>query len=193
MLPWNGDDAQILALVARDPRAGQPILYDRFAKDVHRLVRHVLGPDSECDDVVHQAFIEVFRGVDKVRDADRLRSWIVSVALNVSRGELRRRQRRQRGRQSDTDPAARHVDDHEGRDLVARTYAILERLPADHRAVFVLRHIEHLKLQEIADVLGRSLATVNRWLSRADERFRRMAARDEALAERLGETRGGPR
>jgi RNA polymerase sigma-70 factor (ECF subfamily) len=68
-----------------------------------------------------------------------------------------------------------------------RTYALLERMPAAERLVFVLRHVEKLELVELAAACEVSLATVKRRLARAQQRFAHAAARDDVLRHWLEE------
>src|SRR5690242_20842862 len=76
-------------------RSGEPqailALHDQFAPLVNKLVWRVLGPDPDYADVVHDAFIRVYRGVKSVRDPNRLPDWVAQVAVNTVRNEIRRR------------------------------------------------------------------------------------------------------
>ena len=56
------------------------------------------------------------------------------------------------------------------------------------RLLFVLRHVEGLELTELAEVVGCSLATVKRRLSRADQRFRAITRNDPVLRQLAGGT-----
>lgn len=187
MLPWQGTDAQLLEWMASGHPQATRALYDRFADDIHRLVWHVLGADTDHDDIVQQSFAQVLQGVGKVRESERLGSWVASVVVNTARNELRRRRFRRAFGLGGTarPPEYTHVDDHEARDLVRRIYSLLDRFPVDERIAFVLRHVEGRKLGEVAQTCGCSLATINRRLARAQARFKRLAGNDEALAERL--------
>jgi RNA polymerase sigma-70 factor (ECF subfamily) len=68
---------------------------------------------------------------------------------------------------------------------VRRVYALLEQLDEDDRAAFVLRRLDGMELTETADACGVSLATIKRRISRAEERFRALAAADPLLRGRL--------
>lgn len=161
-------------------------LYDRFGGDVNRVVRSVLGPDSEHDDLVQQVFATVLRNLDRLRDASSLRSWIVAIAANTTRSELRRRRRwRWLSLSSESEELPVPGVDHEGRDLLARFYDVVDKLPTDQRMVFVFRYVDERPLAEIASVCDCSVATVKRRLTRADERFVKLARKDPELSSRL--------
>ena len=62
---------------------------------------------------------------------------------------------------------------------------MLDTLPADERIAFALRYIDERPLLEVAEACDCSLATIKRRLSKAEQRFTRLAQRDTVLAERL--------
>ena len=77
--------------------------------------------------------------------------------------------------------------DPERHQQVASAYALLQRLDATSRIIFVLRFVEELGLPEIARALEVSLATAKRRLARAERRFEAMAAADPVLRDYLRE------
>jgi RNA polymerase sigma-70 factor (ECF subfamily) len=158
---------------------------------VNRLVWRVLGADSDHDDLVHQVFVQLLAGLPKVRDPEALAVWMASVCVKTVRTEIRRRRVRRFFNVSDANIAhvAAPVEDREARDLLERTYAILETFPVDERIAFILRYVDERPLLEVAQACACSLATVKRRIHRAEQRFTRLASRDPALAERLGKSR----
>jgi RNA polymerase sigma-70 factor (ECF subfamily) len=80
--------------------------------------------------------------------------------------------------------------DSEARQILARFYAILGNLRANDRTAFVLRHMEGHKLDEIAEHMGVSLATVKRWVSRATIEVSAHVEADGELADHLREQGG---
>ena len=75
---------------------------------------------------------------------------------------------------------------------VRHLYLALDRLDADSRLAFVLRHVEGHDLLEVANACGCSLATVKRRLARAEKRFQAIASGDPVLREFItAEGRGG--
>jgi RNA polymerase sigma-70 factor (ECF subfamily) len=72
--------------------------------------------------------------------------------------------------------------DSEARQILARFYALLERLGANERMAFVLRHMEEFKLEEIAERMGVSLATTKRWVSRGSQSVSALVEADRELS-----------
>jgi RNA polymerase sigma-70 factor (ECF subfamily) len=82
------------------------------------------------------------------------------------------------------------ASDGEGRDLLRRFYSMLDTLSADDRTAFVLRQIEGLSLDAVAQATGASLATVKRRIRRASEQVEGFAKQDPDFAEYIVRSRG---
>ena len=188
-ITWQGDDEALLLLCQQKRPGVATVLYDRFGKEIHRLVWHLLGPDSEHEDLVHTIFINILQGIHRLRSAQSLHAWCVSVTINTTRSEIRKRSRQRMFFRPEkcVDMVADHTPNPEDRDLLRRTFSLLSHLPSKERIAFVLRYIEENTLAQVAACCDCSLATAKRRISRAQKRFRKMAQRDPALAERLGD------
>jgi RNA polymerase sigma-70 factor (ECF subfamily) len=177
------DDASLARAAAEGHPAAARCVWTRYSVLVRRLLIRSVGP-TDADDLVQESFLRFFRLVHKLRDADKLRSFLVGITIRVAREELRRRRVRrwlslsrdgnvpERGQTTDLDAA----------EALGRLHALLDRVDADTRLVFVLRHVEQMPTVELADVLGCSLATAKRRVKRATDRIELLARRDPALA-----------
>jgi RNA polymerase sigma-70 factor (ECF subfamily) len=172
-------------LLAGDPTAAAQ-LFDRHVTQVERAVQGVLGPDPEVEDLVQEAFLAALRGIAGFRgDEGSLGAWVRGIAVRLALKKIRwRRTRRWLGWQgTEGMTELRAVADTGTQAALGRAYALLERLPAVERAAFGLRFIEGMRLEEVADALGVSLATAKRRLQAARERFSRLAAGDALLRD----------
>jgi RNA polymerase sigma-70 factor (ECF subfamily) len=187
------DDAALARAFAGGESWAARAIWNRHAPMVYRLLERALGPDGEAEDLTQDVFLRTFSSLPMLRDEGALRSFIYSVALRTLRWELRRRRVRRILRLSDTgrlpDLPVRGVDS-ESRQILSRFYKLLENLAVNDRTAFVLRHMEGLKLEEIADRMGVSLATVKRWVSRASLEVSSLVEADGELSAHFGE-RGG--
>ncbi len=157
------------ALVAGEPWAATAA-YHKHAPMVFRFLHRALGSQGEAEDLMQEVFLKVFSKVGGLRKREALRSFVFSVAIRTLKWELRRRRVRRLFRGSSFDEVPEpsvEATDMASLQAVRRLYAVLDRLSAEERAAFVLRHVEQLTLEEIADALGVSLATVKRRLVRA--------------------------
>lgn len=183
--------SELLVLMQEDPSRGAPLFYDRFQREVNRLVWRLLGADPEHDDVVQQVFLTALRRVSAVRDPDRLLSWVRTVTVNAVYDEVRKRRVRRLflrdAAQDDVHPSLVH--DVEVRDFLLCAKRVLDMMPAKERMVFLLHVVEGRGLLEIAELCGCSMATAKRRLARAHVRFEKLAARHPELSRLLGRER----
>ncbi len=177
-------DEQIVEGLCRGDAASAMALYDRYVGMVNRLVWRFLGADGEHDDMVQHVFTTALASASRIRHAEALRSWLVSLTINTVRTELRHRRYRRwvvpSAEVNELVPA--YHDDPEGRELLARLYAILRKLNVDDRIAFTLRYIEGSSLDEIAAVCACSIATVKRRIKSAEEKLDKLAAKEPAFA-----------
>jgi RNA polymerase sigma-70 factor (ECF subfamily) len=171
------------ALGRGEPWAAQEV-WDRHAATVRRLMARALGPRPEVEDLTQEVFLRVFSRSGDIRDASALREFVIAVAVNVLKRELRRRWVRRKVSLSDSGsvpeieaPGA----DPEAREALGRCYAILDKLGARERAAFVLRYMEERTFEEVATGLGVSLSTAKRLVSRSSERVGKHVGNDEGL------------
>jgi RNA polymerase sigma-70 factor (ECF subfamily) len=180
----SGDVELLAGIVAARPSAVAE-LFDRYLPMVRRVLARTLGSAGDIDDSVQETFLTVVRRAETLRDPSALASFIIGVAIRVARNELRSRAIRRWAGLDDRQTEACVSDDPLAREGVRRLDQALNRLDANARILFVLRHVEQLELNELAELTHTSLATVKRRLSRAEKRFEAIAARDPVLCDYL--------
>jgi RNA polymerase sigma-70 factor, ECF subfamily len=180
-------DVRLASLLRQDPHAAARGVYERFQADVNRWVWRLLGADPDHNDIVQQIFVRVIRSAKQLRDTDRLTAWVHAIAANTVYGELRKREIRRLFmlRERATVLHADMVRDIEIRDLLLRTKAIIDRIPAKSRVVFVLHVVEGRTLGEIAELCGYSEATAKRRFAAGNARFQLLLRREPELARAL--------
>lgn len=187
-LPLPESDAALVSHLRTDPGSARAMLFDRYAADVERVLCRILGPDSEIDDLLHEVFIVAITSIDTLRDAGRLRSWMIGIAVHKARKLIRQRKIRRLVRLV----APHELHDYEAASATAevsealrQTYRVLAQLPTDERIAFTLRQIDGMELLAIAEQTRVSLATVKRRVARAQKTFVTLARQNETLAEWL--------
>lgn len=187
-LPLPEADAALAVWLRSDPERAQEVLFDRFARDVERVLFRILGPDPELTDLLHEVFITAITSIDSLRDNNVLRSWLAGIAVHQARRLIRRRRVRrlvQFVAPSKLPDLQAVMPSVEVSQALRETYRILERLPTDERIAFTLRQIDGMELAAIAQVTQVSLATVKRRVARAQRSFVEMAGKNETLVEWL--------
>jgi RNA polymerase sigma-70 factor (ECF subfamily) len=165
--------------------------WERFAPMVLTTARRLLGSKAESEDIAQDVFYRVFLKAHTLRDPDRLRSFVFSVAMRALTSELRRRKRRSWFHSDDGEALGDLGCEIESRDLLLRFRALLARLPARESQVFVLKRMEAMTVEEIALVMETSVSTVKRLLARASDQLARAINADPGLAALLARERWG--
>jgi RNA polymerase sigma-70 factor (ECF subfamily) len=179
------DDVELVSAFVEGQAWAARAIWARHAPMVFRFLERALGPNGDADDLTQDVFLSTFVRLPTLRDRHALQSFIYSVAVRTLKWELRRRRVR---RILQLSPSGRVPDvpvraaDSESRQILARFYLLLDRLGANERAAFVLRHMEGLKLEEIAERMGVSLATAKRWVSRSSQSVSALVAADRDLS-----------
>lgn len=173
--------ALVQSLIAREP-ASVAQLFDRYADLLRGIMGRMLGSSADVDDLIQEAFLIVIAKIGELRKAEALRSFVVSVAIGLTRNELRKRSVRRFVRWSEAPPpSVPHDCDARRSEPLLAVYRVLDQLDATSRILFVMRHVEGWELADIAETQSCSLATVKRRLQKAEERFRAIAGREPAL------------
>jgi RNA polymerase sigma-70 factor (ECF subfamily) len=159
--------------------------WNKHASMVFRFFGRALGSAADVEDLTQEVFVVLFSRAHELRNREALRSFVFSIAVRMLKAELRRRRMRrifQLSPMHDLPEYPVPALDAEARQALRRFYAILDRLGAEERLAFALRHLEGLKLDEVAHALGTSLATAKRRLQRASAILSRAVEADPALA-----------
>lgn len=181
------EDARILRGLRAGVESAYEELMDRYEHPVYSMVYRLLGNQSDASDVVQEVFLKVFRGVGSFREQSSLRTWVYRIAVNEAYNHRRwfarhcRREVSLEKENSDQDqlielaqdPGPSPYDqalDGETRALIERA---LTRINPLFRAAVVLRDIQNLSYEEIADILQISLGTVKSRIVRGREALRR--------------------
>ena len=175
-------DEDLLELVAeRRDEAAFDELYERYARPVYAVVRRLIGDHARSEDVVQQAFINVWRAAAGYRrQRGPATGWLFAIARNAAFDALRPREAASRWEVPDL------ADDAPGPDQRAaaaeeafRVHAAVDGLSDPEREVIELAYFDGLSQTEVAARLGAPLGTIK-------TRTRRALAH---LADRLAEER----
>ena len=153
---------------------------------VYQLAFHLLGDRDEALDLSQEVFLRVFRTLPSFRGQAALKTWIYRIAINQARNRQRWWRRRRRADQvqleqhvlehgdlqqpGDTDSPHRALA---RKELALKLWAALDALPFDQRTVVVLREIDGMSYEEIAESLDVAIGTVKSRLTRARQTLRR--------------------
>jgi len=160
-------------------------LVDRYQKKIFNLIFRLVGDRDDAADLTQETFVAAFRAFHSFRGESSAYTWLCRIAINRCKNRFRDRDR-QRGVEAVSldgtgtaeivpDASAGHDPAHslEKRELRKRVEQAIDRLPDDYRVVVVLRDLNGLSYQEIADATGLSMEVVKTRLARARGMLRR--------------------
>ena len=174
--------------LVRRLRAGEEAAYEdlllRFQQPVYNLAFRLLNDPGDASDVVQEVFLKVFRNVGHFRRQSSLKTWIYRITVNEAHNQ-RRWFFRHRSREIGLDDEPEHIRtrnvpdserspfdctfDREKHELIENALARINPL---FRETVVLRDVEDLSYEEIAEVLQISLGTVKSRILRGREALR---------------------
>lgn len=169
-------DADLVRACRLGDEGAYRTLVERFEGRAVRLARNLVGNAESARDIAQEAFLRVFRNIQRFDTARNFYTWLYQIVTNLSIDHLRRHGRQrpvdfdQVGGVADAAPDAgeRSLKD----DLRRRVARALDRLPPKYKAALVLRDLQGFSCQEIAEIVGCNNATARWRLHRARRMFK---------------------
>lgn len=151
----------------RNERGAFRELVEDHQKYVFHLAFRVLHDEEDARDVVQETFLRVWRHLSEYDPRTKFTTWLYTIAVNLSYDQLKQKTRRRRwllrfdGRE---DGQAERRGDEEmsivNRDLAAKIKELADGLPPKQRMVFILRDLQDLSVEEVAEILSMSAGSV---------------------------------
>jgi RNA polymerase sigma-70 factor (ECF subfamily) len=169
-------DAELVAAVLGGDVDAFTRLVTRY-RDTHmRFAVRMLGDRFDADDALQSAWLRAFRHLERCADPRRFGTWVYSIVANECRSLMFRRVRRER--RIVNDEAA--LENAHGADVIERRLVreeierALAELDVDHREAFVMKHVEDLGYEEMAQITGAGVSALKMRVKRACERLREL-------------------
>jgi RNA polymerase sigma-70 factor, ECF subfamily len=181
----DGGDAEAVARARAGDREGFRLLVDRHSRPLFRLAYRMTGNEQDAEDVVQEAFLRAYRGLERFEDRSQVGSWLYRITANCAFDILRSRQRREDhlGDEGEDEAVAALASAEPGPDRLAlsgevrrRLDVALARMTARERSAFVLRHFEGLSIEEIGGALGMDASAAKQSILRAVRKVRQVLA-----------------
>lgn len=181
-----GDDELVARAIAGDAHAFEQIMR-RYNRLLFRSARSILRNDDDAQDALQEGYLRAWRSLRNFRGDARLSTWLVRIVINEALGRLRRH-----GAQvipldtvmDSQEPRMQteHAQQPEAQAMRAQVRRLVEaridELPDAFRTVFMLRAVEEMSCEEVAQVLGIPEATVRTRFFRARGLLREGLSRD---------------
>ena len=181
------EDQLLIAALQAGEQAAYEKLIVRFQNPVYNLAYRLLNDQADACDVVQEVFLKVFRNVGNFRGSSSLRTWVYRIAVNESYNRRRWLFRHRRGEtgldetfddcetreRALTDSGETPFDFTMDREEQVLLEEALDSINPVFRSALVLREIEDLPYEEIAEILEVSIGTVKSRILRGREALRK--------------------
>lgn len=162
-------DLDLMRRVQEGEMVSYNTLVNRYKDRLFNVLYRMLSSEDEANDLLQETFLRVWQHKMSYDFRFAFSTWIYTIALNLARNELRRRKKIKF--LDIFDFADKLAAKEEKKDTSANLKALLEsemkRLPEKYKTAFLLRDVDSLSYEEIAQVLGVPLGTVKSRVNRA--------------------------
>jgi len=138
-------------------------LVERHKRDAYRLAYRVAGNHEDAHDLAQEAFIRVYRSLERFRGDSSFRTWLYRIVMNLSLNHVKRARRHTDGHVAVEDVSlpvpARGLTSVLAEEERRRLSDAIERLPERQRRTLILKTYEELKYTEISAIMGCSVGT----------------------------------
>jgi RNA polymerase sigma-70 factor, ECF subfamily len=171
--PSRSDDGELVNGVLAGDRAAEEALYRRHAPSVLRLATRLLRSNEDASDVLQDAFVTAFEDLGALREPPAFRAWVHRITVRLVHRRFRRRRLLgflglDRTSEVSLESLADESASQEARVELRWLDAALARIDGNERIAWMLRHVEGLALEEVAETCDCSLATVKRRIAAAE-------------------------
>lgn len=149
-------------------------LVARYRDRLGRYALHRLGNRADAEDAVQETLVRAYRGLTRCTSPDRFGAWVFQILVNRCRTMGGQRARRERlvvtneAALADAD-VAHPADRHAWAEAIRWA---LDRLTPEQREAFLLKHVEDLSYEEMADLTGEGISALKMRVKRACEALR---------------------
>ena len=179
------EDERLVVAVRDGVRSAEEALYRKHAPSILRLATRLLRSTEDARDVLQDTFLTAFEEIRDLRDPRSVRAWMHTLCVRLVHRRFRKRKLlRFLGLDRSEEDAKLELLaspdlDPEARAELSALDRALDALPAEEKIAWVLRHVEGMALEEVAQACDCSLATAKRRISSAHALVERLTGRGE--------------
>lgn len=168
----DSDGDLVLRVLGGDHEAYGNLVY-RHQDSLYAFALRMVGAPDTAKDLVQSALIKAYQSLRQCQEPERFGPWVFRILSNRCKDYLKSRRGHDRPLEDTwADTRADPAEEAFRGELGAKLDLALRRLPASQREAFILKHLEGLSYEEIADLLGTSVGSLKMRVYRARETLR---------------------
>jgi RNA polymerase sigma-70 factor (ECF subfamily) len=179
-------DEDLMAAFQAGQMEAFDILVGRYKDPLTNYIYRFLGDMKECEDLLQETFLRVYRNRHSYRRIAKYSTWLYTIAGNLARSEYRKRKRRrlyslQSVNRDDEEyeleiPDDSFLPDTHTESMMQDRFVqeTLKQIPEEFREVVVLRDIQQLSYEEIAEITGLPMGTVKSRINRGRTKLQQL-------------------
>jgi RNA polymerase sigma-70 factor (ECF subfamily) len=176
-LVTGSSDAELIAAVLGGDIDSFSGLVRRYQDTCARFAMRMLGSRVDADDVLQSAFMRAFRGLRGCKDPEHFGGWLYQIVVNECRTYASRQRKREQRFPSaaaaiETAVAPGSEEEQSDLDVNGHIERALSALPTDQREAFLLKHVEEMTYEEMAETTGVSVSALKMRVKRACDTLR---------------------
>jgi RNA polymerase sigma-70 factor, ECF subfamily len=168
-------DAELVQRVRQGDRDAYAPLIVRYRLRFGRYAFHLLGNESDAEEALQEAFFRAYRALDRCREPDRFGAWLFRILVNCCRTAAVRRSR-ETGRQVSIEETQLVGLAHPMESSISQEdiHRALAQLGPEQREAFLLKYVEELSYEEMAELTGAGESALKMRVKRACARLRQL-------------------
>lgn len=157
------------------------VIFEQHHRFIFKFIYAMLGDHALAEELTQETFLGAYKNLHSLREEAALKTWLCSIAKNTVYKSFR--SRKKEGKQSDEEVETLDLVDYKNpapdekflnKELNSRIGLALANLDEDKRAVFILKEIQQLSYNEIAEITGDAIPKLKTDLFRAKAKMRTM-------------------
>lgn len=176
-------DEELLDKFTENPELALELVYKKFGKQVYTTIFNIVRDTQEAEEITQDVFVKIFKSIDSFNRDSKLSTWVYRIAVNKSLDALRKRNIKKNIRRitrffsadeqdltfdKQQDPSTKL----ENKELNIRLFEAIEKLPESQKTAYLFVKVQNMSYQEAADIMDKSLSSLESLLVRANKSLR---------------------
>lgn len=191
----EASDAELIERFNRGEKEVFNVLADRYAGRAYQIAYGVLGSREDAEEVAQDVFVRIYKALPRFRGDSRFSTWMYRIAMNLARNKYRWNKSRGSQKKISLEETEEEEDNSYGIQVPAKepspdeqadlteyqqkVMREINNLPALYKEALILRNVEEMSYEQIAEILDCKLGTIKSRIARAREELRKRLETDE--------------